>query len=314
VSKAKKSAKKSGAKAAKKVQPKAARPAPKTAKAAKATTPTKAAKATKAVTPAVARAEASPAETAAATGVSREALNGTVPRAVTLLRAIGTSEDIRTAMASVGYDPTEHQRGWSLVHAASGFVPDGAPPSQDSGTTAAAIARIDASDEDAFRIVRASLSRRFPTQAELVLTGIGPSKGAASVVGMRKLLERLDTLEHGKDREATRADDHAALALLAKRGLTPAWRAEMRDHVRDAETLTPAAPAAAASNTAKPDVDHVADLEALRAWFEEWAELAHVAVKRRDLLIRMGLARRKTKKKGDDEEKNDGKGGGGGTP
>ena len=305
MSKAKKSAKKSGAKAAKKVQPKAARPAPKTAKAAKT------------ATPAVAREVASPAETTAVTGVSRETLNGTVGRAVTLLRAIGTSHEISTAVAPVGYDPAEHQRGWSLVHAASGFVPDGAPPSQDSGTTAAAIARIDASDEDAFRIARASLTRRFPAQAELVLTGIGPSKGAASVVGMRKLLERLDTLEHGKDREATRADDHAALALLAKRGLTPAWRAEMRDHVRDAEKLTPAAPAVTASNPAKPDVDHVADLEALRVWFEEWAELAHVAVKRRDLLIRMGLAKRKTKKKGDDEEKNDGKGGkggGGGTP
>lgn len=35
---------------------------------------------------------------------------------------------------------------------------------------------------------------------------------------------------------------------------------------------------------------------ALRAWHEDWSEMAKVAVKRRDYLIRMGLAKRKSGK------------------
>jgi hypothetical protein len=36
-------------------------------------------------------------------------------------------------------------------------------------------------------------------------------------------------------------------------------------------------------------------LTALRAWFEEWSGIARVAIKRRDYLIRLGLARRHAK-------------------
>ncbi|MFO0651109.1 MAG: hypothetical protein U0326_33095 [Polyangiales bacterium] len=306
MSKAKKTTTKRSAKATKKVRAKAVTAAKKTAKSVTATK-----KNVKAVTTAVKADAAEVADVTEATGVSRETLNGTVGRAVTLLRAIGTGKEINAAMASVGYDAAEHQQGWNLVHAASGFAPEGSPSAQDAGATAAAIARIDASDEDAFRIVRATLARRFPAQAKFVLTGIGPSKGAESVVGMRKLLERLDALEGAEDRAATRTEDHAALALLAKRGISAAWRTAMRGDVRDAEKLTPTAPAPVTTTSpAKPDDDHVADLEALRVWFEEWSDLAHVAIKRRDMLIRMGLAKRKAPKKGDPKGGDPKKGGG----
>jgi len=37
--------------------------------------------------------------------------------------------------------------------------------------------------------------------------------------------------------------------------------------------------------------EHVA---ALRAWYEEWSEIARATVTRRDYLIRLGLAKRKS--------------------
>lgn len=36
-------------------------------------------------------------------------------------------------------------------------------------------------------------------------------------------------------------------------------------------------------------------LVALREWFEEWSEIARACVSRRDSLIRMGLARRRSR-------------------
>ncbi len=95
-------------------------------------------------------------------------------------------------------------------------------------------------------------------------------------------------------REATRADDHAALALLARRGVSEEFRRQMRAEVRTAETFT--AVAAPRVEASAREEQHLAELQALRAWYEEWSELARVAVTRKDLLIRMGLAQRKATK------------------
>jgi hypothetical protein len=43
-------------------------------------------------------------------------------------------------------------------------------------------------------------------------------------------------------------------------------------------------------------------LVALRAWYEEWSEIARVAVTRRDQLIRLGLASRKLRQEDDESE------------
>ncbi len=48
---------------------------------------------------------------------------------------------------------------------------------------------------------------------------------------------------------------------------------------------------------AEREKKHVASLVALRAWYEEWSEIARAAIKRRDYLIRVGLAKRKSAKK-----------------
>ena len=77
--------------------------------------------------------------------------------------------------------------------------------------SAEATAEIDGWDEPNFRILRATLKRKFPEQAAFVFDNLAASTGAASVLGVTRLLDRLDELESGDARKKTRKQDHAAL-------------------------------------------------------------------------------------------------------
>jgi hypothetical protein len=147
-------------------------------------------------------------------------------------------------------------------------------------------------DEDGFRLVRAALTRKHPAQAEFVLSGLAPATGAGAVLSVKNLLDRLDALESSPDRQPTREADRAALATLEKRGLGAAERTRLRGLVQAAQAASPVDPTDAAGDEAA-QTKYLAELTALRGWFVEWAELARVAVKRKDYLIRLGLAKRK---------------------
>ncbi len=233
--------------------------------------------------------------------VSRETLEATPARALALLRAVGTSKAIRALLAAKGYSEADHQEGWSLLHRVSGLTDGGAEPGTDVAVRDA-LNELDNWDEDGFRLVRAALTRRHPAQAAFVLDGLAPATGAASVLSVEHLLDRLDALASSPDRQSTREADRAALATLEQRGLGAAERTRLRGLVRAAQAASPVDPADAASGEAA-EKTYLADLGALRGWFVEWAELARVAVKRKDYLIRLGLAKRKapTKPSGDPE-------------
>lgn len=212
--------------------------------------------------------------------VTDETLEATPGRVLTFLRAVGTSEPIRLALSAVGYDAAEHARGWGLLHSVSGFTPAsaGAAPALD-GDVASAIATLDAADERLHRIVDASLRHRYPSLRDQLLADLKPGRGGESVLYVRTLLARLAKLSGPEGK--------AALELLARRSLTPAYRAELAAMVKTAERYT--APTAAPA----PDGSQQDGLRALRAWFEEWAELARGELSRKDYLLRLGLARRK---------------------
>jgi len=223
--------------------------------------------------------------------VTRETLDETPARALKLLRGIGTNLAIRGAMASKGYDEADHKEGWALLHAASGFTVEAASATTVDTDVSGAIATIDAWDEDGFRIVRATLQRKFRDQAAVVLKGIGPSTGPKAVLGVKTLVERIKALGASADQT-----DRAAYIALAKRGIDDAELGRLEGLVKRAESapkLAPTDPAPAAA----ADAAHVQHLVALRALYEEWSEIAHAVVKRRDHLILLGLAKRKAPKK-----------------
>lgn len=252
-------------------------------------------------------AEAAPDATEAgpAAEVSRETLEAMPARVVVFLRAVGTNAAVRGALSARGYDEAEHQQGWALLHAASGFVPGaaGGAPAAD-GKVAEAIATLDAWDEGGFRIARAALRRLHPAQATFVMTGLAPATGAAAVLGVKTFLDRLDALASSSGRAATRKDDHAALATLAKRGITRDERTRLRTLVEQAQAFTPVTTSDPKAE-ARQEKAYLASLVALRAWYEDWSDTARAVIKRRDHLIRLGLAQRKVRPPSDAGKKDD---------
>jgi hypothetical protein len=241
-------------------------------------------------THAEARAKATGATTVDETvTVGNDTLEATPLRLMQLLRGIGTIKAVRAVLRARGYTAEEHARGWQLLHACSGFV-----EGEDEGNTAVAetIAAIDAWDEPTYAIAEAALRHRHPAQHAFVFGDLSASRGIAAVVGAHTFLTRLDALESSPERAATRAADHAALATLSARGINAAERARVWALVRAAESFT--------EDDAVDDghdltaAEQTSRLRAARAFFEEWSEITRTLVTRRDLLIRLGLAQRKS--------------------
>jgi len=226
--------------------------------------------------------------------VTRGTLDETPGRALKLLIGIGTSVQVRGAIEQRGFGEEDRREGWRLLEAAGDYRPPagvGAGAPEVDAAVRDAVVALDGWDEDGFRVIRATLERRYPEQAKMVFDGLAASTGASAVLGVSKLLQRLDALEKGKSKE-----DKAAMALLAKRGVTAAERKRLRDLVATAQSAAPAAEAAPPDgDEARTETEerHVAALVALRAWYEEWSAIARSAIKRRDRLIVLGLARRK---------------------
>ena len=174
-------------------------------------------------------------------------------------------------------------------------------PNEEDTKVLKATAAIDAWDEPSFRIIRAALKRSFPDQYKYVFAGdIQATRGPMSVVGVRSVIRRLNDLESSPERKDTRKQDQLALARLAERGIDKAERTRVEALLAIVGTLGDAVAPEPSEAEAAVRRKH---LVKLREWFEEWSEIAKVAVKRRDHLIRLGLAHRRGP--------NEGSGGGG---
>lgn len=234
--------------------------------------------------------------TAETVDVTDATLELTPPRILKFLRGVGTRPAIRYLLASVGYDDAEHAQGWERLHAVSGYTAKPELTSPLDPNVSGAISLLDAEDERLETRIDASLRHRYPAVRALLLDGIKSGQGAASVIFVRELLKRLNTLEATKGAGA--ADAKAALGILAARGITPQKRAELASLVTTAESLTQLV---APTTTEGESADTRAKLLAARAWFEEWSEIAKSELKRKDYLIVLGLAQRKSPKKPGDK-------------
>ena len=221
-------------------------------------------------------------------------LDETPARALKFLGAASTNRAIRAVLAKRGYTQADHDRGWQLTLEAAGYRRP-APVVLDSPAAVSAIAAIDAWDEPNFRVARAALAGDFPEQHAFVFQDLAPQTGVAAVASVTTFLDRLDALENGKDRKATRKTDHAALAKLSSRGIDDAERARMRKLLGTARGPSAEVPADA-EPVPEAGVDETEQREAklaLRRWYVEWREVARADIKRKDHLIQLGMAERK---------------------
>lgn len=233
---------------------------------------------------------------------SRQVLEELPGRALKFTSAISKSRAIRAILAARGYTRAEHEKGKALLFEVAGFtLPD--PEASEDPAVAEATAELDACDETCFRLIHAAVDRAFPEQSAFLFNGgLAASKGAAAVLGWNTMLDRLDALESGKDRKDTHKADLAALAAIAKRGLDKKERARLRELVETAtvpESFEAEAPAVESAEGDEPSAE-----VQLYDWYYEWSETARAVIKRRDHLIRLGLAKRKpAEKKGKGEKK-----------
>jgi hypothetical protein len=219
--------------------------------------------------------------------VSHDVLEATPGRMFRFLRAVAQRSEIRSALEAHGYTPEVHERGWRLLDNVSRGRPK--PSVSNDVVVRDSIAELDGWDERGFRICRAALAHLHPEQEAFVFESLEPAAGPEAVLTVSTLLDRLDALEGAPEREATREADHAALETLEQRGITRAERRRLRELVRVARTAVPTQ----GVNGAPNQEQYKSDLLALYAWLVDWSEMARVLIRRRDLLVLLGLARRK---------------------
>lgn len=256
----------------------------------------------------VARESAADTEDFETVTVSREVLEETPARTLQLILAVNRSKAIRAAAEGVGFKKAVRLEGWRKLNAVTGMD---LSDDEDAVETidvdvATAITTLDATDEKLLAKVKATLQHAFPAEAKAVLKGLSGERGAASVLVVSTVLDRLDKLEGSES-------GRAALARLSERGLTEAERKRLRGLVRtasgdeDAPSTTGTKKAEAKAAAAKPakkseaetaaeEAEYLRKLRVLRAWFEEWSELLRAEITRRDYLIRLGLAEKKSGK------------------
>jgi hypothetical protein len=222
-------------------------------------------------------------------------LETTPERALPFLRAIATNQSIRYALLGAGYSDAEQAEGWKLLLAATGYAQQKPSPDADAAARRA-ITELDEWDETGFRRIHAALERHHPEQDAFVFAGLEPSRGPAAVIGVAKLLDRLDQLDKGNEAE------RAAIATITKRGITAELRAHLRSLLTVAQSVGPVdAPSAPDAST----VTQQQALEALYAWYKDWSETARAVIRRRDHLILMGLAKRRSRKEEEASEESE---------
>jgi hypothetical protein len=228
--------------------------------------------------------------------VSRRTLETVPERTLRFLRTVASDVQIWRLLEGRGYSAADHLDGWRRLHAACGFMAETVPEDTHDADVRRAVAELDEADDAIFRVTKATLSRRYPTQAAFVLGGIERARGRAWVLALEILLDRVDALELGTGRDLhTHADDVAALAELERRVLGRAERDRLRALIAIAKHSRPVSEPAASSDERDRRLQ---DLARLRDWYVEWSEIAHASVERRDFLVRLGLATQRPKRRG----------------
>lgn len=233
--------------------------------------------------------------------VSDETLKRTPERIVTFLVGVGNIPEVRAALAARGYDASVHAAGWLLLDRVGGrdslLPPPPAPTDEAAAKQGAAVeaaqGEVESWTATNFAVANVALKRTFPTQHAYVFAeGLKAGQGGAAVLAAQTFLTRVGHL--GTKRRTPDPDDAKALAHLEARGITEAERKRVQALV--AVVQEGKTPVAAVAPTTRSPSSREAQV-ALYGWYSEWAGIAHAVVKRRDHLVRLGLATLRRKKK-----------------
>jgi hypothetical protein len=219
---------------------------------------------------------------------SRQVLEDTPNRVLPFLSTLSTKPHIRALFAAAGYTQADHEEGWKLFFVVAGASEPPLPVFVNSAATA--LAEIVAWHVPGFVRARAALKHKYLAQAQFVFGDLHDDGPA--IVEVSNFLDRLDALAGSPARKARRKADHAALALLAERGIDEKVRAHLRARIVVASTDAGAPPA-----PPEPSTERKESLVKLYRWFEDWSSTGLIIVPNRADLILLGIKRRRPRAK-----------------
>jgi hypothetical protein len=216
-------------------------------------------------------------------------------RGIKFLAAASQVPIIRAALERGGYTEEEHRLGWDLLLTLSGHGSTFVSGGESTVRQREAAAELDAWDGPNFDRARAALDRSYPEQSRFLFDNLSAKTGADAIASVRTFVERYARLRDGSDadRKAHRKQDAAAARLLASRRIIDeAEEKRLRSLVEDATSLAaPPLPDPQDPNERQQVAKKLDD------WLADWRATARSLVTRRDHLIRLGLAERRTAKK-----------------
>jgi hypothetical protein len=225
---------------------------------------------------------------------SDDTLDRAPQRVFKMLEGIANNPVALAKLVGRGYSEAAHAEGWALMQPVTALPATSKPIVVDT-KTAAAIDELDQWDNEHFPQIDTALKSRFKKQRDAVFADLVVADGAASVLAIETLLDRLDRLAKGKLTNNSDSDKEAD-GYLAKRLYTIELRKSLREKIEQARKL-PSFSAADAKTVAANEAARRKALLALHGWWSEWATAARKCIKRRDVLINLGIGVRKKRAK-----------------
>lgn len=223
-----------------------------------------------------------------------------VERGGRFLRAIGTKKGIQRMMIELGYNQDQHSTGWRLYLALCGYHIAGQESitvSNEEKAVQAAITEIDNWDEPHFARAHAALGHFFPEQNAYLFNQLTAEQGIAAMGSVNIFLDRVKALREGMDskRANTREQDREAMMLLEKRGIID-QKEEQR--LRGLMAKVQQVMNLSAENITDEEMKYQQQMQdnalEFSRWLDDWRTTARAGITRRDYLISLGLANRRT--------------------
>jgi hypothetical protein len=211
-------------------------------------------------------------------------------RVLHLINGLGKLPNLASAMEAAGFTGDEAALGFSLLDRATNPAARAVVAPATNGARVTAALQTLAGEGMAYvRCVHGTLARHVSGVLSSVFAEVDPEQ--APVLLVHRVLTALGALDTDPRPEAA-----TAVALLERRGLGAARRAELAALVRvaTAQTLAPV-PGPALDVEARRAARDQALIDLYR-WYAEWAEMARALARNRRELIVIGLARPRARK------------------
>lgn len=218
--------------------------------------------------------------------ISRQSKDDLPLRVLRFLRAVSHSEEIAWALEPRGYGAAEHADGLRLLAASYPYAVGAPSLSQVSDDEQERTERM----AQELGVLRAVIKAHHPSVWAIIRKADDKHGARRPIAGLFHVLAKLNALTSGP-KLAPQSEEARLLALLERRGYGAARREELFKLLSTNPTIDPRHAARRKERAAIEKGAREARV-ALHRWLVEWSLVAKLAIRRRDWLVRLGLATR----------------------